>query len=77
MRRKWFDKSEPLKIGDLVFIADEDKRDSWRRGVIDEIIVGSNDQVRSVKVRTSTGILLRPVVKVIPLGVNCDCPENP
>lgn len=65
MRTKWFQRAEPLAVGDVVMIADETVRGKWRRGRIIEVIKGkSDDQVRQVRMNTARGELVRPVVKV-------------
>jgi len=50
-REKWIDRTNPLKVGDVVITADPSITNSWRKGVITEIKLGSQDQVRHVMVR--------------------------
>ena len=50
-REKWISKTEPLKAGDVVITADPTIINSWRKGIITEIKIGSQDQVRQVLVR--------------------------
>lgn len=50
-REKWIDKTEPLKVGDLVITVDNNVTDSWRFGKIIETTEGSNNQVRKVKIQ--------------------------
>ena len=50
-RDKWIDYKKPLKIGDIVILADPSVNNLWRLGVITEIHEGSRNQVRKVKVR--------------------------
>lgn len=33
-RTKWLEKKEPVKVGDIVYLCDDDYRDGWRRGEI-------------------------------------------
>ena len=49
-REKWVDKKSPLKINDLVIIADPSVTNSWRMGRILEVKEGSESQVRSVTI---------------------------
>lgn len=59
-RKKWTEKAEPLKLGALVYIADADYRNGWRRAVVEEIWRDwESDQVRQVQVRTADGKLFR------------------
>jgi hypothetical protein len=51
MREKWFDKKNPLKVDDIVLVADPSLANSWRLGRIIEIKPGSQDQVRSVTIQ--------------------------
>lgn len=59
-RPKWHRKVEPLKIGQLVIIADTSVRSAWRRGVIHDVVLDNKtDQVRDVMVRTADGTIYR------------------
>jgi len=50
-REKWIEKSTPLEIGDIVITADPSIANSWRLGIIENVIHGSQDQVRQVTIR--------------------------
>lgn len=50
-REKWIDRTTPLKVGDIVITADPTITNSWRKGVITEVTMGSQGQVRQVMVR--------------------------
>jgi transposase InsO family protein len=50
-REKWIDKAAPLEIGDIVITADPSIANSWRLGIIENVIHGSQDQVRQVVIR--------------------------
>lgn len=64
-RTKWWVKSEPLQIGDVVMVADEMRRGAWKRGVVTKAIgCKDSNQVRQVRVKTATGVIMRPAVKV-------------
>ena len=46
------------------------QRNSWERGIVTEVIKGRrDDQVRQVRVKTSSGEYLRPAAKVALLDV--------
>lgn len=69
-RTKWYSKTKPLEFGDIVIIFDDMHRNSWERGIVTEVIKGRrDDQVRQVRVKTSSGEYLRPATKVALLDV--------
>lgn len=68
-RSKWLTPSVSLEKDDVVIICDENKRNSWKKGVVDEAIRGADGAVRMVKVRTSSGVYTRPATKVAKLDV--------
>ena len=47
-REKWIDKKSPLKIDDIVIVADPSVANSWRMGRIIDIKPGSESQIRSI-----------------------------
>ena len=50
-REKWIEKATPLEVGDIVITADPSIANSWRLGIIETVIKGSQDQVRQVVIR--------------------------
>jgi hypothetical protein len=67
-RSKWTQKRENLREGTLVLIREDNAPPlRWKMGRIVEILPASDGVVRVVKLKTSTGLLVRPVVKVCPL----------
>lgn len=59
-RTKWFQKVEPIKVGDVVLLADENfKRNTWPKGIVIETFMDGSGQVRSARVRTATGTIFR------------------
>ncbi|GBP39307.1 hypothetical protein EVAR_20535_1 [Eumeta japonica] len=71
MRNKWFSVANPPKVGDLVLI----KKDNlpslkWRRGRIEEMLPGKDGVVRVVILRTQSGKITRPVVKICRLPID-------
>lgn len=68
-RTKWTQPAEPLKVGDLVLIADEGKRNGWIRGKVIEMSNLRNGQAYSAKVKTKDGIKNRAASKLAKLDV--------
>lgn len=69
-RTKWFEKKDPVKIGDLVIVCDEDvPRNQWIRGIVEEVFPGKDGQVRRVELRTNGRVLQRPVSKLAVMDV--------
>ncbi|XP_053968959.1 uncharacterized protein LOC128870369 [Anastrepha ludens] len=69
-RTKWFTKQRPVRIGDVVVIADQDlPRNCWPKGRIVDVVKAKDGQVRSARVETKSGILHRPIAKVAVLDV--------
>lgn len=59
-RTKWLEKKEPVKVGDIVYLCDDDYRDGWRRGEVVKTFGDSESgQVRQVDVRTAEGKVFR------------------
>lgn len=76
-RTKWFEPTEPLKEGDLVLLIDPEKSTyQWQRGRVHSVRKAADGQVRSVVVRTSTGLLTRPTVKLAKLEIQMSEPES-
>ncbi|XP_062713981.1 uncharacterized protein LOC134290796 [Aedes albopictus] len=63
-RSKWHAESEPITEGDIVFVADEDNRKLWVRGVVQEVIRSADGRVRQAIVRTKKGLYRRAVAKL-------------
>ena len=69
----WFQKLRNFKVGDLLSIASDDtSRSSWPLGHIIEVFVWSNDIVRTVKLKTGSGEILRPASQLALLEATCD-----
>lgn len=68
-RSKWRTKVEPLKVGDVVFLCDDDHRSGWQRGrVVEALMDKESGQVRQVVVETADGRRYRRgVTKVAPI----------
>lgn len=69
-RTKWFKQVEPIKIGDIVVVADENhERNNWPKGIVEQLLPGKRGIVRQVMVRTAKGIRRRSVGKLTVLDV--------
>ena len=74
MRNKWTkDSHRNLKIGDLVWMVDEQsKRSDYKMARVAEIHPGTDNIVRAATIKTADGIYKRPVVKLAPV-LNFEC----
>ena len=63
-RTKWLDRKENLSVGDLVLIAEDTPRNLWPLARVLEVYPGDDGLVRSVKVKTRSTTLVRPVTKL-------------
>lgn len=68
-RTKWFKDTKPIEVGDLVFLADELKRNSWVRGKVIEVIPGRDGVSRQAKVDTMFGVFRRATAKLAVIDV--------
>ncbi|CAL8137644.1 unnamed protein product [Orchesella dallaii] len=81
-REKWHQPAEPLQVGDLVFMVDDNlPRNVWLRGYISATFPGKDGQVRVVEVTTSDkngkkAKYRRSAVKVCPLGLRMEIKEE-
>lgn len=71
-------RSSKLCVGELVFIAsDNKKRLNWPIAKIIKLIPGPDGECRLVKLKTETGELLRPVQRLHRLEISSDDPTIP
>lgn len=64
-RQKWFDEDKNLKPGDLVIIIDPNlPRNTWPKGVIETVYPGRDGRIRTARVKTKTGLLIRPATRL-------------
>ncbi|XP_065365548.1 uncharacterized protein LOC135958579 [Calliphora vicina] len=69
-RSKWCQRTNPIAIGDLVLICDPAvSRRDCKRGRVEEVFKCRDGVIRRADVRTSTGILKRPVSKLAVLDL--------
>ncbi|XP_026684915.1 uncharacterized protein LOC103516813 [Diaphorina citri] len=61
-----------IKVGDVVLIGDDNvKRLDWPMGRVINLCPGADGHVRVVKLRTSSGVLTRPIQRIYPLEFHC------
>ena len=67
MRQKWRKQHRNFAVGDVVLILDDKTpRSSWPLGRVLEVHANSNDGlVRSVKLKTRSSELIRPITKIV------------
>ena len=59
-----------IQEGEIVQIHDENPRILWKLAKIEKLVPGNDGLVRSVVLRTKTGVTTRPVSKLYPLELN-------
>lgn len=66
------------KKGDLVLLADPDrKRIQWRMALVERLVASNDGVVRSVQIKMPNGSrTIRPVIKLAPLGLAVDLPQT-
>lgn len=64
-RQKWFRKQRELRVGDLVITEVESTpRTYWPLGLIEEVTADGDGLVRTVSIKTSSGVCKRDIRKV-------------
>ena len=61
-----------IKVGDVVLISSEGPRLFWKMAVVKKLLPGGDGLIRSVVVKTSSGITNRPINKLCPLEVSTE-----
>ncbi|CAK1581456.1 unnamed protein product [Parnassius mnemosyne] len=70
-RAKWFREQPNIHVGDIVLIVDSNLPPlEWRSGRVQDVHPGKDGVVRVVTLRTTNGLLKRPVNKLCPLPTN-------
>ena len=64
-------------LGEIVLIHDEGPRAKWKLGKICELYQGEDGAIRVVQLKTSLGLINRPVVKLYPLELRSVEVEEP
>ncbi|XP_062707773.1 uncharacterized protein LOC134288080 [Aedes albopictus] len=68
-RTKWQELQKPIEIGDVVVMADENRKGFHEKGIIIEVRPSKDGQVRSAVVKTYKGIFIRSTVRMAILDV--------
>ena len=68
--RTYGDNRQRIQIGDVVQIHQESPRTLWNIGIVQDLVRGGDNMVRSAIVRTKFGVTNRPIVKLYPLEIN-------
>ena len=70
VRKKWFNNGPELTIGDLVLLAEDNLPPLlWKTGRVVEVYLGNDEVARVVKIKTATGEMITPVVKLRKLPI--------
>ena len=65
IRSRWKQEEAPIKVGDVVFIAeDKTSRPSWPLGRITKVIPSRDGLIRTAQVKTENGLFTRPIQKL-------------
>ena len=65
-RQKWHNEKPNICTGDIVLVMDENSpRGSWPLARVSDVFSGRDGLVRSVRLRTKSGQLVRPITKVV------------
>ena len=72
----WRSKPNPLQIGEVVLIGDDDKRLNWKLGVVEELHIGRDQRCRAAIVRVHNGLLRRPIQKLYKLELVLSADNN-
>jgi len=65
---RWLINQENIKLGELVIIKDNTSPPLlWKLGRVQELLLGPDGVVRVVKLFIKQGLIIRPVVKLVPL----------
>ena len=71
-------KGRKLQPREVVLLGVENsKRMDWPLAVIEELIPGRDGEVRLVRLRTASRVLLRPIQRVYPLEIHDGEPRRP
>ena len=71
-RPKWTSEFRDLTVGDVVLVIQSDTpRGRWPLGRIVEVYPGRDGHTRVAKVACGVKTVVRPISKLIPLGINC------
>ena len=61
-----------ININDVVMInGDERNRGKWKIGIIENIFMGKDNIIRSIRIRTGKNIIERPTQLLYPMELHC------
>ena len=64
-RKKWTTKTRNVQVDDVVIVVEPNAiRGKWNIGRVQDTFPGDDGKVRSVKVKTPTGVYTRPITKI-------------
>lgn len=64
-RSKWTTTTRNMEVGDLVIVKDDNLPPlKWKMGRVQEVLPGRDELIRSVIIKTATGIYKRPITKL-------------
>ena len=67
------EKQVEININDVVVIKRHEKnRGKWKIGIIENIFMGTDNTIRSVRIRTRKSIIERPIQLLYPVDLYCD-----
>lgn len=70
-RNKWKNQEENIKVNDMVVIKEDNiPPNEWRLGRVTKVLPGVDQLVRVAEIKTSRGLVVRPVVKLVLLPSN-------
>lgn len=74
--QKWHEACRDLREGDVVHVADDDKKSkaTWPLARVTQVLRGRDGKVRNVVLQTSSGIIRRPVQRLVKLEVGPRAP---
>ncbi|XP_062713946.1 uncharacterized protein LOC134290766 [Aedes albopictus] len=67
--RETLRKTKDVEVDDIVFIVDGNIRNRWVRGKVTAVFAGKDGRIRQAEVRTNSGILRRPFVKLAVMDI--------
>ncbi|KAH8245674.1 hypothetical protein KR026_004947, partial [Drosophila bipectinata] len=69
-RRHWHGQpANPIQLGLVIMVDETRKKEFWKKGIIYKLRTEKDGQARSAVVRTVSGLLRRPIVKLAKLDV--------
>ena len=71
-RKRWYQSRKNLQVNDIVLlVSPESPRAHWPLGKVIEVYSGKDGHIRAVKLQVGDKQLVRPIVKLCPLELDC------